>query len=38
MLNITLTPEVVEGLRALLAEGGDGAHVRIREFKTGCGT
>lgn len=38
MLNITLTPEAFEGLRALLAEEDGSARIRIREFKTGCGT
>lgn len=38
MLHITLTPEAAEGLRALLAREHDNARIRIREFKTGCGT
>ncbi len=38
MLKITLTPEAAEGLRALLAGEDGNARVRIREFKTGCGS
>jgi hypothetical protein len=38
MLNITLASEAVEGLRALLADEDGSARLRIREFKTGCGS